>query len=86
MRRGSASVQNSPSGECEWELTQDRLKNSVENSSEIRKHKSAAALMCWVVWFFPAVLGRLGVGKRRWIAGGTWGWRLAGGAWQKAKG
>lgn len=40
------------------------MKNSVENSSEIRKHKSAVALMCRVVWFFPAVLGSLGLGKR----------------------
>lgn len=40
------------------------MKNSVENSSDIRKHKSAVALMCGVVWFFPAVLGSLGVGKR----------------------
>ena len=31
------------------------MRNSVENSAEIRKRKFAVALMCRVVWVSPAV-------------------------------
>lgn len=38
------------------------MRNGVENSVEIRKHKSVVAPICGVVCFSPAVLGSLSVG------------------------
>lgn len=38
------------------------MRNGVENSAEIRKHKSAVAPICGVACFSPAVPGSLSVG------------------------
>lgn len=81
-----AKVQNSSRRECEQELIQDSLRNGVENSAEIRKHKSVVAPICGVVYFSLAMLGNLHVGIEKMDYWRNWEFEVCRGYMAEGKG